>query len=190
VRAILAQAALAALCALALSGCIDSPGPILASSQDVFGAKLKLQFFSLREGRAREPSQAEFTWNGSLYSRSGGALREVSAFSVHPFEAGDFLIQEVPVKRPRITEYALLHKLADGVFMVWPIDEEDADEPTRAAFCGKGDKKDEPRVSIRGRVVADTLQVAGAQRGGSRRGKPPPAHACRSRTRAPAFDRA
>src|SRR5436190_3335953 len=29
---------------------------------------------------------------------------------------------------------------------------------------GKGDKKDEPRVSIRGRVVADALQVAGAQR--------------------------
>jgi ribose-phosphate pyrophosphokinase len=29
---------------------------------------------------------------------------------------------------------------------------------------GKGDKKDEPRVSIRGRVVADAIEVAGAQR--------------------------
>jgi ribose-phosphate pyrophosphokinase len=29
---------------------------------------------------------------------------------------------------------------------------------------GKGDKKDEPRVSIRARVVADTIEVAGAQR--------------------------
>src|SRR5687768_11526177 len=29
---------------------------------------------------------------------------------------------------------------------------------------GKGDKKDEPRVSIRARVVADALEVAGAQR--------------------------
>ncbi len=29
---------------------------------------------------------------------------------------------------------------------------------------GKGDKKDEPRVSIRARVVADTLEVAGAHR--------------------------
>jgi hypothetical protein len=142
VKRTLAQAGLAALCALALTGCIDSSGPILASSQDVFGAKLKLQFFSLREGRAREPAQAEFTWNGSLYSHAGGGLREVSAFSVHTFEAGDYIIQEVPVKRPRITEYALLHKLADGVYVVWPIDEEDADEPTRAAFCGKGTPKD------------------------------------------------
>src|SRR5579859_7981397 len=29
---------------------------------------------------------------------------------------------------------------------------------------GKGDKKDEPRVSIRARVVADALEIAGAQR--------------------------
>src|SRR4051795_3470731 len=29
---------------------------------------------------------------------------------------------------------------------------------------GKGDKKDEPRVSIRARVVADAIQVAGAGR--------------------------
>ena len=139
---LLARIGIAALFALALAGCIDSSGPILASSQDVFGPKLKLQFFTLREGRGREPMQAEFTWNGSLYTHSGGGLREVSAFSVHPFEAGDYIIQEVPVKRPRITEYALLHKLADGVYMVWAIDEDDADEPTRAAYCGKGDKKD------------------------------------------------
>jgi len=142
VNRLFASAAACALCALSLAGCIDSSGPILANSQDLFGAKMKVQLFSLREGRGREPVQAEFTWNGSLYSHAGGGLREVSAFSVHPFEAGDYIIQEVPVKRPRITEYALLHKLADGVYMVWAIDEDDADEPTRAAYCGKGDKKD------------------------------------------------
>jgi hypothetical protein len=136
------SAGLAALCALALSGCIDSAGPIFANSQDAFGPKLKLQFFTLHEGRGREPVQAEFTWNGALYSHSRGGMREVSAFTVHPFEAGDYIIQEVPAKRPRISEYALLHKLADGVYMVWPIDEMDADEPTRAAYCGKGTAKD------------------------------------------------
>jgi hypothetical protein len=142
VSSLLARAGIAALCALSLAGCIDSSGPILASAQDVFGPKLKLQFFTLREGRGREPTQAEFTWNGSLYTHSGGGMREVSAISVHPFEAGDYIIQDVPAKRPRISEYAVLHKLSDGVYMVWPIDEMDADEPTRAAYCGKGDKKD------------------------------------------------
>jgi len=142
VRSVLVRCGLAALCALMLAGCIDSSGPILAASQDVFGPKLKIQLFTLREGRAREPMQAEFRWNGALYEHAGGGLREVSAFSAHPFEGGDYIIQEIPAKRPRISEYALLHKLADGVYMVWPIDEMDADEPTRAAFCGKGDAKD------------------------------------------------
>jgi hypothetical protein len=133
---------LAALCAISLSGCIDSASPILSDSQPVLGQRLRLQLYGLRKGYAVDPEQATFAWNGALYAHAGGGMKDVSAFSVHPFEAGDYIIQEVPVKRPRITEYALLHKLADGVFMVWPIDEDDADEPTRAAYCGKGDKKD------------------------------------------------
>jgi hypothetical protein len=142
VKSLLTRAALAALCALSLSGCIDSSGPILADSQDVFGPQIKLRLFTLRQGRAHDPELATFRWNGALYSHAGGGMREAAAFSVHPFEAGDFIIQGVSAKRPRITEYALLHRLADGVYMVWAIDEMDADEPTRAAFCGKGDKKD------------------------------------------------
>ena len=161
----LARAALAALCALPLAGCIDSSGPILATSQDVFGPKLKLQLFTLRQGHASEPTQATFQWNGALYAHAGGGMREVAAFSVHAFEAGDFIIQEVSTKRPRITEYALLHKLADGVYMVWAIDEDDADEPTRAAFCGKGDKKDPAacRIETREQLFAFARATAARQ---------------------------
>src|SRR5665647_855257 len=35
----------AALCALSLTGCIDSTGPILADAEPVFGQKLRLQFY-------------------------------------------------------------------------------------------------------------------------------------------------
>jgi hypothetical protein len=142
VNGLLVKSGLAALCALGVAGCIDSSGPILASSQDAFGPKIKVQLFTLRDGRAREPTQAEFRWNGSLYANAAGGLREVSAFSAHAFEGGDYIIQEIPAKRPRVSEYALLHKLADGVYVVWPIDENDADEPTRTAYCGKGGPKD------------------------------------------------
>ncbi len=73
-----------------------------------------MQLYTLRDGFAQEPEQAAFTWNGVLYEHAGGAMGEVSGFSVHPFEGGDFIIQEVPVKRPRGAEYALLHKIAGG----------------------------------------------------------------------------
>jgi hypothetical protein len=118
-----------------LSACVDSADPILTDSQPVLGPRLKLQLYSLHKGFAHDPEQATFTWNGALYVHSGGGMRDVSAFSVQPFEGGDSIIQDVPAKRPSISEYALLHKLADGVFQVVAIDEGDADEQTRAAYC-------------------------------------------------------
>jgi hypothetical protein len=138
---ILRSAALAAFACLALAGCIDSSGPILSDSQEAFGSRLRVQLYTLKNGRAQNPEQAIFMWRGGLYAHAAGGMREVSAFSVNPFENGDFIIQEVPANRPRTTEYALLHKIADGVFQVLPIDEDDADEQTRAAYCGQGGPK-------------------------------------------------
>jgi hypothetical protein len=37
--------------------------------------------------------------------------------------------------RSQIAEYALMRKLAESVYQVIAIDEDDADEPTRAAQC-------------------------------------------------------
>jgi len=142
VKAFIVRAAVAALCALSLSGCIDSASPILPDSQPIFGQRLKLQLYGLRKGIAVDPEQVTFTWNGALYARTGGGMKDVSAFSIHEFEAGDYIIQSVPAKAARITEYAIMHKLTDGVYQVNVIDEDDADVPTRAAYCGKGEKND------------------------------------------------
>ena len=51
----------AILCALALSGCVDSSGPLLSDAQPVLGQQLRLQFYSLRKGIADEPEQAVLT---------------------------------------------------------------------------------------------------------------------------------
>jgi hypothetical protein len=131
--------------AFLLSGCVESAGSILPDSQTVFGPRLKLQFYKLRKGFGQEPVQAGFTWNGGLYANAGRTLHEVGAFSVHPFEGGDYIIQVVPERQARVTQFALLHRLADGVYETFPIDEADADEPTRAAYCGKGDNNN-PRA--------------------------------------------
>ncbi|MCF8478276.1 MAG: hypothetical protein K9G60_14705 [Pseudolabrys sp.] len=133
----LLRAAMAALFALSLTGCIDSSSPILADAEPVFGKQLRLQLYSLRGGFAHKPQSASYRWNGALYARVRGGMREFGAFSVHPFEDGDFIIQGVPTKRASITEYAVMHKLAEGVYQVVPIDEADTDEQTRTAYCKK-----------------------------------------------------
>jgi hypothetical protein len=135
VKSFLVRAALAALCGVALSGCVDSSGPILTGGEPVLGQRLNLQLYGLREGHAFDPERARFAWNGKLYVRSGGGMKNVSSFTVHPFEAGDFIIQSTPLRYPDHAEYALMRKLAEGVYQVVAIDEDDADEPTRAAEC-------------------------------------------------------
>jgi hypothetical protein len=139
VKTLIVRTVLVALCALTLVGCIQSSDPILIDSQPMFGQRLNLQFYSLGDGVAGEPSQEQFAWNGTLYVRSGGA-NTVDAFSAYPFGAGDYLIQSAPGKAPQKIEYALLHKLADGVFLARVIDEEDAAAATRAKLCTKSDK--------------------------------------------------
>jgi hypothetical protein len=118
-----------------LTGCIDSSGPILTDAQPELGQRLNLQLYTLHNGHAFDPEQASFVWDGKRYVQSGGGMNDVSGFTVHPFEAGDTIIQSSPVRHPQIAEYALMHKLADGVYKVIAIDEDDADAATRAANC-------------------------------------------------------
>jgi len=135
VKSILLRAAFAAFCGLALSGCIDSSGPILSDAQPVLGPRLNLQLYSLREGHAHDPEKATYTWNGALYVKAGGGTHDVAAFTAHPFEGGDSILQSAPANKAQNTEYALMRKLAEGVYQVIAIDEDDADAATRAANC-------------------------------------------------------
>ena len=164
-RRAIVRAAIAALCALTLSGCIDSVSPILPDAQPIFGKSLRFQLYGMRKGVAVDPEQASFTWNGALYAHTGGGMRDVSAISIHPFEDGDFIIQSVPANRSGITEYAVMHKLTDGVYQVIVIDEADADEPTRTAYCSKGEKNDRScRIATRDQLFAFARATAARRR--------------------------
>jgi hypothetical protein len=138
-RPLLSLAALISA-ALALGGCVQSNGPILSDATPVFGQRLKLQLYGLRDGYARDPDMVTFTWNGALYARSSGGLRDIGGFTVHAFDGDDYLLQTVPAKRTQPTEFAIAHRLADGVWQVVPVDEDDADEPTRSALCQSGSR--------------------------------------------------
>jgi hypothetical protein len=127
--------ALPLLASLVLAGCVQSDGPILSDSAKPFGTKLRLQLYSVRKGLARDPQAVSFGWNGHYYARTGGGLRDMSGFTIHPLEGDDFIIQTVPAKPRSPTEFAVAHRLVDGVWQVVPIDEGDADSATRDAYC-------------------------------------------------------
>jgi hypothetical protein len=176
VKRFVARAAIAALCASTLAGCIDSVGPILTDSQPLLGQTLRLQLYTLDKGFAVDPDQAIYTWDGKRYVHSGGGLKDVSAFTVHTFEAGDYIVQDVPTEHPQINEYGLARKLADGVYLVRAIDEQDADARTRADHCSHNSKA-ACRISTREQLFAfaRATAVKRHQNGGLaiRLGEPP-----------------
>jgi hypothetical protein len=101
----------------------------------MFGERLRLQFYTMHKGVAEEPEQASYKWDGARYAHASGGMRDIRAFSVHPFEGDNFIVQSVAGKRPHITEYAVATKLTDGVYQVIAVDEDDADPPIRTAHC-------------------------------------------------------
>jgi hypothetical protein len=66
-------------------------------------------------------------------------MSDVTAFTVHPFEANSYIIQSAAAKRPHIVEYAVAHKLAEGVYQVIAIDQDYANRATRARNCKRAD---------------------------------------------------
>jgi hypothetical protein len=163
VRRSIVRAAAAAFCALSLTACVDSSGPLLSDSQPVFGDRVRLQFYSLSKGVADEPEQATYRWKDTRYVRTGGGMRDVRDFSVHPFES-NFILQSSAAKRPRVTEYAVAFRLTDGVYQVIGIDEDDADAATRAAHCKKTNDS-ACRIETREQLFAFARATAARRKG-------------------------
>ena len=134
-KSFLVRVAFVALCSLALAGCIDSAAAILAEVQPVLGQRLHLQLYSLRDGHAHDPERAGFMWDGKRYVRAGRGMKDVASFTLHPFEGGDIIVQSVSTEHPEHVEYALMRALAEGVYQVVAIDEDDTDSAARAARC-------------------------------------------------------
>ncbi|HET7191519.1 MAG TPA: hypothetical protein VFI98_06355 [Pseudolabrys sp.] len=133
------RAACVALCVLSFSGCVDSSGPVLPGARALLGQQLRLQFYTLHNGAADEPEQATYKWDGAHYAHVSGGMEDVGSFSVHPFEGANFIVQTAAAKRPGAFEYAVAHRLADGVYQVVAIDEDDAGPSLRARYCKRTD---------------------------------------------------
>lgn len=151
----LLHAALAALFAIPLTDRIDSSDPILAESRPVRGPEPKVQLYASRKGYATEPERADYTWNRELNAHTGG---DVHVFSVHPVEANDYIIQTV-----QKTEHSLLREFAKGVYLVVVVDDADANEATRAAYC-KYVERSSCRIEPTEHLFAYTLATTAQQK--------------------------
>jgi len=164
VRQLFIRVAGVILCALALSGCVDSAGPLLSEAQPVLGERLRLQFYSLSKGTADEPEQATYKWDRGTYQRTGGGMTDIGSFSVHPLARDIFVVQSASAKRPGMFEYAIARRLVDGVYQVIAVDEADAGQVTRARFCKRASDSS-CRIEKRNQLYAFACATAERRKG-------------------------
>jgi hypothetical protein len=137
-------------CAL-LAGCISSSAPILADGQPLLGKEIHLRLYTLRDGAAHEPATATFRWRDGRYVPVGDTQKDIGPFTLHAFEGADLLAQSIRPGKP--VEYAIARKLADGTYLLFAVEEADADDATRAKYCDT-DHNAACRVTTREAVLA------------------------------------
>jgi len=121
---------------LTLTGCISSTAPILSDARPVLGERGLIHVFTLSAGAAHDPATVPFQWSGSRYLVRGKSIG-FSDFTAYAYEGRDWIVQGTTQRAPSRVEYGLARRLADGTYLLVPINEDDADEPTREKFCTK-----------------------------------------------------
>ncbi len=132
------RGAVALLAALGLAGCVDSAAPLLTGTQPVLGPRLRVHVYTLKDGPASGPEIGTFRWDGTQYRVVGRPTMDIAAFTLAPYR-GDDLIVQAKNSRPQVKgiEYALARKVANEVYLLSDINEDNADDATRAEFCTK-----------------------------------------------------
>lgn len=150
-RTLLALAVVAFASLALLAGCIDSTAPILSDARPLLGERLWLQFYVLHDDAADEPAAETFAWQGGRYVRISDNGTGIADFTLHNLGNADLIVQSI---RPGLlTEYAIARRLADGTYLLFAIDEGDADETMRNNACGTNLRVDY-RVTTREEVLA------------------------------------
>jgi hypothetical protein len=124
------------LAALAQSGCISATAPILTDAQAILGDQIEVHLFSGPKGGGAPHAVVTYQWNGSRYLPREPP-QDFGDFTIHPYEGRDLIVQTRAVRPPGRTEFALARRLAERVYLLIAINEEDADEGARERFCTK-----------------------------------------------------
>lgn len=136
---------------LLLGGCIDSTQPLLSGAQPLIGKRARIEFYVLRDGAAREREVETFVWRNDRYHPLHGAASDIHDFSLHPFEGDDLIVQSQRPGYP--AEYGIARKLAEATYLLFAVDEADADASTRDKYCDKAVRA-ACRVATREAVLA------------------------------------
>jgi hypothetical protein len=126
-----------AAAALNLSACVVSQKPLLTDVKPTLGERFEIHLYErVPEGKAFDFHAISYSWKDGKYVHASGLARDVASFVSQPLEGNDFLIQTTDDNQS-LFKYWIGRKLADGVYLIFPLSEADSDAATRDAVCAK-----------------------------------------------------
>ena len=149
---------IAAVASLNLSACVVSEKPLLKNSKPTLGQQFDVHLyerFTHRQASAFHASS--YSWKDGQYARATGLAQDVTNFVYEPLGENDFLIQ-ASGDRKSLFNYWIGRRLIDGVYLIFPLNEMDADAAVRESACAK----DEPVGICRIATHDDLLTLARA----------------------------
>jgi hypothetical protein len=145
--------AAAVTAALALSACVESQVPLITDTRPLLGQQFEVHLYeTFIDGKATDFHTSSYYWKDGQYVRGSGLARDAKRFVAQPLAANDFLLQSTD-DSAKIFNYWIGRKLAVGVYMIFPVDETDADDATRTAVCGKDQPEGICRVGAYDQLV-------------------------------------
>ena len=138
VRAFRRKIGLLILIAIApiISGCVESHTPILTKAEPLFGPQFQVHLYdTFIAGQARGVQVLRYRWNDHGYERIGQQSGDDSEFAVQSLDDKNFIVQTHNMENA-LFHYSIARKIFDGVVLVFPIEESDADATTLVEICG------------------------------------------------------
>ncbi len=132
-RAALAFAIVAA--ASSLTACVASEGPLLSDAQPVLGRQFTARIYrKFESGKAGELKTASFRWKDGIYVKEGADDSTLTRFVSQPLQGADSIVQAWNATG-KLYSYWIGRKLMPGAYLLFPVDEKDADAATRTRLC-------------------------------------------------------
>lgn len=126
-----------AIATLALSACVELQVPLLTDTKPLVGQQFEAHLYeNFIDGKANDFHASIFRWKNGRYERASGLSRDVTSFVAQPLEGNDFIIQGSDVSE-KVFNYWIGRKLVDGVYLIFPLNEDDLDTTARNTICAK-----------------------------------------------------
>jgi hypothetical protein len=156
----IARVGVLGVASLGVVSCVASDKGLVTDAKPVMGARFTAKLFrKFEDGRAHELRASTFHWQDGAYVAVGGAA-DLRRFVSMPLQGDDTIIQGSD-STGRLFMYWLGRKIADGAYMIEPVDEADVDAATRSALCAKDESKGTCFVDTKEKLV--TLAQATAR---------------------------